>query len=99
MSVPSVPVAIPVSAELLIEAVKNHVVLYDKTHARYNDNDYKDELWKLIGTELGTSGTYCGAHCTHVVYLLHSRVAKRMSRIRSALRLLPILHRSRKVYF
>ncbi|CAN7938436.1 unnamed protein product [Ixodes hexagonus] len=59
MSVLSLPVSVPVPAELLIEAVKNHAVLYDKAHPRYKDNDFKDELWKQIGTELGSSGTRC----------------------------------------
>ncbi|CAN8001105.1 unnamed protein product [Ixodes hexagonus] len=59
MSVLSLPVSVPVPAELLIEAVKNHAVLYDKAHPRYKDNDFKDELWKQIGTELGSNETRC----------------------------------------
>ncbi|KAH7938804.1 hypothetical protein HPB52_000439 [Rhipicephalus sanguineus] len=43
-------------AELLIEMVRNYLVLYDKRHPKHKDSLLKDDLWNKIGNELGLTG-------------------------------------------
>ena len=38
--------------EKLIEAVREHEVLYDLSHAKYIDDTCKDAIWKAIGKDL-----------------------------------------------
>ncbi|KAM7289447.1 transcription factor Adf-1 [Ixodes scapularis] len=45
--------------DVLIDAVKKYPVLYDKRHERYKDNDFKEEIWKTIGSRFGVSGSKC----------------------------------------
>ncbi|KAH7956371.1 hypothetical protein HPB52_008703 [Rhipicephalus sanguineus] len=40
-------------AELLIEMVRNYLVLHDKRHPKHKDSLLKDDLWNKIGNELG----------------------------------------------
>ncbi|KAH7983783.1 hypothetical protein HPB52_014317 [Rhipicephalus sanguineus] len=39
--------------ELLIEMVRNYLVLYDKRHPKHKDSLLKGDLWNKIGNELG----------------------------------------------
>lgn len=41
--------------ERLIELVRTHPVLYDHTHPKYSDNQYKEKTWKEIGRDLNNS--------------------------------------------
>ncbi|CAN8031362.1 unnamed protein product [Ixodes persulcatus] len=70
--------------DVLIDAVKKYPVLYDKRHERYKDNDFKEEIWKKIGSRFGVSGThtlvssalfrFCTLFCLHVVSLAFSGI-------------------------
>lgn len=42
--------------EKLIEAVREHEVLYDLSHSKYIDSTYKDNIWKAIGKDLQQEG-------------------------------------------
>ncbi|KAH6934435.1 hypothetical protein HPB50_024224 [Hyalomma asiaticum] len=44
------------SAELLIDAIKQHPVLFDKSHPRYKEVEFKKELWMKIAADLGVTG-------------------------------------------
>ncbi|KAH7961810.1 hypothetical protein HPB52_012243 [Rhipicephalus sanguineus] len=44
------------SAELLIDAIKQHPVLFDKSHLRYKEVEFKKELWMRIAADLGVTG-------------------------------------------
>ncbi|KAH7947807.1 hypothetical protein HPB52_015944 [Rhipicephalus sanguineus] len=44
-------------AELLIEMVRNYLVLYDKRHPKHKDSLLKDDLWNKIGNELGLTAS------------------------------------------
>ncbi|XP_075538982.1 uncharacterized protein LOC142573258 [Dermacentor variabilis] len=47
------------SVELLLDIIKQYPVLYDKSHPRYKEADYKKEIWKKISQDLGvTDGIY-----------------------------------------
>ncbi|KAH6937885.1 hypothetical protein HPB50_004725 [Hyalomma asiaticum] len=43
------------SAELLIDAIKQHPVLFDKSHPRYKEVEFKKELWMNIAADLGVT--------------------------------------------
>ncbi|KAH7944513.1 hypothetical protein HPB52_020663 [Rhipicephalus sanguineus] len=43
------------SAELLIDAIKQHPVLFDKSHPRYKEVEFKKELWMKIAADLGVT--------------------------------------------
>ena len=45
-------------AEMLIEMVRNYLVLYDKCHPKHKDSLLKDYLWNKIGNELRLTGMY-----------------------------------------
>ncbi|KAH6930967.1 hypothetical protein HPB50_021085 [Hyalomma asiaticum] len=47
------------SAELLIDAIKQHPVLFDKLHPRYKDVEFKKELWMKIAADLGVTAPTC----------------------------------------
>jgi len=42
--------------EKLIELVRQHNVLYDLSHAKYLDGQYKEKIWKSISEELDQPG-------------------------------------------
>lgn len=42
--------------EKLIEAVRHYKVLYDFNIPRYNDSRYKDNIWNIIGKNVGQPG-------------------------------------------
>ncbi|XP_077508751.1 uncharacterized protein LOC144120217 [Amblyomma americanum] len=44
---------------MLIDAVKNYRVLYDKRHPQHKDNLLKDDLRSKIGAALGMSSIAC----------------------------------------
>ncbi|KAH6947728.1 hypothetical protein HPB50_021086 [Hyalomma asiaticum] len=50
------------SAELLIDAIKQHPVLFDKSHPRYKEVEFKKELWMKIAADLGVTGTRHNGH-------------------------------------
>jgi hypothetical protein len=41
---------------ILIDFVKTHSVLYDRSHERHKDHAFKEPLWCEISTELDKSG-------------------------------------------
>ncbi|KAH6946709.1 hypothetical protein HPB50_014704 [Hyalomma asiaticum] len=43
------------SAGLLIDAIKQHPVLPDKSHPRYKEVEFKKELWMKIAADLGVT--------------------------------------------
>lgn len=43
-------------AELLLDAIKQYPVLYDKSLPRYKEVEYKKELWMKIAADLGVTG-------------------------------------------
>ncbi|KAH7946662.1 hypothetical protein HPB52_003156 [Rhipicephalus sanguineus] len=43
--------------KLLIELVRNYLVLYDKPHPKHKDSLLKDDLWNKIGNELGLTAS------------------------------------------
>ena len=45
-------------AEMLIEMVRNYLVLYDKRQPKQKDSLLKDDLWNKSGNELGLTGMY-----------------------------------------
>ncbi|KAH6941977.1 hypothetical protein HPB50_026071 [Hyalomma asiaticum] len=47
------------SAELLIDAIKQHPVLFDKTHPRYKEVEFKKDLWMKISADLGVTAATC----------------------------------------
>jgi hypothetical protein len=42
--------------EKLIELVRKYPVLYDLSHAKYMDTDYKNTIWSKIAEEMETTG-------------------------------------------
>lgn len=42
--------------EKLIELVRRYPVLYDLSHAKYMDTDYKNTIWNKIAEEIETTG-------------------------------------------
>lgn len=46
------------SVEMLIDTIKQHPILYDKTHLNFKDIACKEQLWDKIGKEMGVSGKY-----------------------------------------
>ena len=42
--------------EKLIEFVRKHNVLYDLSHAKYMDINFKNNIWKEIGEEMKIKG-------------------------------------------
>ncbi|XP_049527143.1 uncharacterized protein LOC125946962 [Dermacentor silvarum] len=46
-------------AELLLDAIKQYPVLYDKSLPRYKEVEYKKELWMKIAADLGVTATTC----------------------------------------
>lgn len=42
--------------ERLVEAVKEHEVLYNLQHRNYRRTDLKDAVWRSIAEKLGTTG-------------------------------------------
>ncbi|KAH6931763.1 hypothetical protein HPB50_000356 [Hyalomma asiaticum] len=51
--------AVLFSVELLLDTIKQHLVLY-KTNPRYKEAEYKKEIWKKIAQDLGvTSSSFC----------------------------------------
>ena len=42
--------------EKLIELVRKYPVLYDLSHAKYMDTDYKNTIWNKIAEEMETTG-------------------------------------------
>ncbi|XP_075547604.1 uncharacterized protein LOC142582076 [Dermacentor variabilis] len=49
------------SVELLLDIIKQYPVLYDKSHPRYKEADYKKEIWKKISQDLGVTDGICQA--------------------------------------
>ncbi|KAL1441964.1 hypothetical protein MTO96_008145 [Rhipicephalus appendiculatus] len=47
------------SVELLIDAIKQYPVLFDKSHPRYKEVEFKKELWMKIAAELGVTAATC----------------------------------------
>ncbi|KAH6937792.1 hypothetical protein HPB50_004063 [Hyalomma asiaticum] len=43
------------SAKLLIDAIKQHPVLFDKSHPGYKEAEFKKELWMKIAADLGVT--------------------------------------------
>ncbi|KAF0750463.1 transcription factor Adf-1-like [Aphis craccivora] len=41
--------------EKLIELVRKYPVLYDLSHAKYMDTDYKNTIWSKIAEEIETT--------------------------------------------
>ncbi|KAH7955455.1 hypothetical protein HPB52_000905 [Rhipicephalus sanguineus] len=39
------------SVELLLDTIKQHPVLYDKTNPRYKEAECKEEIWKKIAQD------------------------------------------------
>ncbi|KAH6940594.1 hypothetical protein HPB50_002917 [Hyalomma asiaticum] len=46
-------------AELLIDAIKQHPVLFDKSHPRYKEVEFKKDLWMKISADLGVTAATC----------------------------------------
>lgn len=44
--------------EKLIELVRENGAIYDVAHKKYMDINYKTEIWREIGQDLGVSGKY-----------------------------------------
>lgn len=44
------------SVELLLDTIKQYLLLYDKCNPRYKEADCKKELWKKIVQDLGVAG-------------------------------------------
>lgn len=44
--------------EKLIELVRVNPAIYDLSHRKYMDNNFKTTIWNNIGLELGVSGKY-----------------------------------------
>ncbi|KAG6465249.1 hypothetical protein O3G_MSEX015024 [Manduca sexta] len=44
---------------LLIQFVRSHRALYDFSHPKYWDSEYKNKLWDQIGKKLNSVGTTC----------------------------------------
>jgi len=42
--------------EKLIELVRKYPVLYNLSHAKYMDTDYKNTIWSKIAEEMETTG-------------------------------------------
>lgn len=42
--------------EKLIELVRNHTVLYDLSHKKYMDSNYKNIIWSDISKEIKLDG-------------------------------------------
>lgn len=42
--------------ESLIDYVQKYDVLYDTSHAKFHDEEYKREVWNKIAMKLRTSG-------------------------------------------
>lgn len=42
--------------EKLIELVRKYPVLYDLSHSKYMDTDYKNTIWSKIAEEMETTG-------------------------------------------
>ncbi|XP_022198383.2 uncharacterized protein LOC111055477 [Nilaparvata lugens] len=45
--------------EKLIQLVRVYPALYDISHPKYMDADYKKQIWKFIGNELEANGSLC----------------------------------------
>ncbi|KAH6933281.1 hypothetical protein HPB50_013935 [Hyalomma asiaticum] len=45
--------------KLLLDTIKQHPVLYDKTNPRYKEAEYKKEIWKKIAQDLGVTEAMC----------------------------------------
>ncbi|KAL0109741.1 hypothetical protein PUN28_014639 [Cardiocondyla obscurior] len=45
--------------EKLIELIKEYVMLYDLSHPKYLDGQYKDKVWKVISEELDQPVNVC----------------------------------------
>jgi len=43
--------------EKLIECVRTYPVIYDMSHPKHLDNNYKSSLWKKISEEMKEKGT------------------------------------------
>ena len=43
--------------EKLIECVRKYPAIYDMSHPKYLDNNYKSSLWKKISEEMKEEGT------------------------------------------
>jgi len=52
--------------EKLIEAVREHQVLYNLSHAKYIDGAYKDGIWKAIGQDLRQQGNNTFKNNIHI---------------------------------
>ncbi|KAH7979363.1 hypothetical protein HPB49_009235 [Dermacentor silvarum] len=44
------------SVKLLLDTINQYPVLYDESHPRYKEADYKKERWKKIAQDLGVTG-------------------------------------------
>lgn len=51
--------AVLFSVELLLDTIKQHPMLYDKTNPRYKEAEYKKEIWKQIAQDLGVTEAMC----------------------------------------
>lgn len=58
--------------EKLIEAVREHEVLYDLSHSKYIDSTYKDTIWKAIGKDLQQEGNTFQNNIIKKKYILWS---------------------------
>lgn len=45
--------------EKLIELVRRYPVLYDLSHTKYMDTDFKNTIWRKIAEEIETTGKKC----------------------------------------
>lgn len=59
--------------EELIECIRKHTVLYDLSHGKYMDTDFKNNIWKEIGQEINTTESIFGFFL-HLFPFLHPNI-------------------------
>ncbi|KAL1516151.1 hypothetical protein ABEB36_000070 [Hypothenemus hampei] len=52
--------------EELIEHVRKNNALYDLSHSKYMDINYKNNIWSKIGEEMNTKGQLCKIRCSNI---------------------------------